>query len=90
MMFAACCSWLCVISFSMNNKQIAVLMASALVLCACGDGRITDAKDAKEGERYVAEKNPETGEMELRPESTREKIERRVGKEVVDTVNPRD
>lgn len=62
-------------------------MASALVLCACGDGRITDAKDAKEGERYVAEKNPETGEMELRPESTREKLIRKAGEIAVDSVS---
>lgn len=86
-MSAACCRRLYVISFSMNNKQIAVLMASALVLCACGDGRITDAKDAKEGERYVAEKNPETGEMELRPESTREKLIRKTGEIAVDSVS---
>ena len=52
----------------MNNKQIAVLMASALVLCACGDGRITDASEAKEGKRYVAVRNPKTGEMEFHPE----------------------
>lgn len=71
----------------MNNKQIAVLMGSALVLCACGDGRITDASEAEEGKRYVAVKNPETGEMEFRPESTREKLIRKTGEIAVDSVS---
>lgn len=62
-------------------------MASALVLCACGDGRISDAKDAEEGKRYVAERNPETGEMEFRPESTKEKLIRKAGEIAVDSVS---
>ena len=61
-------------------------MASALVLCACGDGRISDASEAEEGKRYVAERNPETGEMEFRPESTREKLIRKAGEIAVDFV----
>lgn len=31
-------------------------MASAHVLCACGDGRITDASESEVGKRYVAVK----------------------------------
>ena len=50
----------------------------SLLLCACGDETLPAPEDAKPGDVYRVDTDPDTGEKVLRPETTGEKIERKI------------
>ena len=61
------------------------------MICSCGEDTVSAPSDtvsapsdADDGDRYVVETDPDTGEKVLRPETTREKVERKVGEYTVE------
>ena len=59
-------------------------LAATLMICSCGEDAVSAPSDADDGDRYVVETDSDTGKKILRPETTRETFQRKVGEYAVD------
>lgn len=59
-------------------------LAATLMICSCGEDTVSAPSDADDGDRYVVETDPDTGKKILRPETTRETVQRKVGEYAVE------
>jgi hypothetical protein len=59
-------------------------LAATLIICSCGEDTVSAPSDADDGDRYVVETDSDTGKKILRPETTRETVQRKVGEYTVE------